>query len=145
MVLVAILMVTILQSFTIANGNFLCAPIRSIAQNMRFSIKGFLQQMWPNPLFPDLVIFTEEIFNGKLHFLCSEEKRFQERRKRISVSLNHMLGSRSCGTTHQTYPTLSKAIIQLVIKYNFMQLIFGTLYTPIPSHSEKILRLITKF
>ena len=24
--------------------------------------------MWPNP---DLVTFTEEIFNGKLHFLCS--------------------------------------------------------------------------
>ena len=25
--------------------------------------------MWPNPLFPaDLVTFTEEILNGKLHF-----------------------------------------------------------------------------
>ena len=29
--------------------------------------------MWPNPQFPaDLVTFTEESFNGKLHFLCSE-------------------------------------------------------------------------
>ena len=29
--------------------------------------------MWPNPKFPvDLVTFTEEILNGKLHFLCSE-------------------------------------------------------------------------
>ena len=28
--------------------------------------------MWPNPQFStDLVIFTEEILNGKLHFLCS--------------------------------------------------------------------------
>ena len=28
--------------------------------------------MWPNPQFStDLVTFTEEIFNGKLHFLCS--------------------------------------------------------------------------
>ena len=28
--------------------------------------------MRPNPQFPaDLVAFTEEIFNGKLHFLCS--------------------------------------------------------------------------
>ena len=27
--------------------------------------------MWPNPQFPaDLVTFTEEILNGKLHFLC---------------------------------------------------------------------------
>ena len=29
--------------------------------------------MWPNPQFPaDMVTFTEEIINGKLHFLCSE-------------------------------------------------------------------------
>ena len=28
--------------------------------------------MWPNPQVPaDLVTFTEEIINGKLHFLCS--------------------------------------------------------------------------
>ena len=27
--------------------------------------------MWPNPQFPaDLVTFTEEILNGKPHFLC---------------------------------------------------------------------------
>ena len=33
---------------------------------------GFLQDMWPNmPFRADLVKFTEEIFNGKLHFLCS--------------------------------------------------------------------------
>ena len=31
--------------------------------------------MWPNPQFPaDLVTFTEEILNGKLHFLCSGGK-----------------------------------------------------------------------
>ena len=29
--------------------------------------------MWPNPQFPaDLVTFTEEILNGKLHFLCND-------------------------------------------------------------------------
>ena len=28
--------------------------------------------MWQNPQFPgDLVTFTEAIFNGKFHFLCS--------------------------------------------------------------------------
>ena len=28
--------------------------------------------MWPNPqLPPDLVTFTEELLNGKLHFLCN--------------------------------------------------------------------------
>ena len=31
--------------------------------------------MRPNPWFPaDLVTFTEEILNGKLHFLCSERQ-----------------------------------------------------------------------
>ena len=31
--------------------------------------------MWPNLQFPtDLVKFTEEIFNEKLHVLCSESK-----------------------------------------------------------------------
>ena len=29
--------------------------------------------MWPNPQeSAELVTFTEEVFNGKLHFLCSE-------------------------------------------------------------------------
>ena len=32
--------------------------------------------MWPNPdQFPaDLITFTEEILNGKLHFSCSEAR-----------------------------------------------------------------------
>ena len=31
--------------------------------------------MWPNPQLPvDLVTFTEENLNGKLHFLCSVKK-----------------------------------------------------------------------
>ena len=30
--------------------------------------------MWPNPQFPaDLVTFTEEILNGKVHFLRSAD------------------------------------------------------------------------
>ena len=30
--------------------------------------------MWPNPQFrADLVIFTEEILNEKLYFLCSDD------------------------------------------------------------------------
>ena len=41
----------------------------STAQKMKISIKGFLQQMRPNPQeTADLVSFTEEILNGKLHF-----------------------------------------------------------------------------
>ena len=36
---------------------------------------GFLQYMWPNPReTADLVTFTEEIPNGKLHFLCSARR-----------------------------------------------------------------------
>ena len=34
---------------------------------------GFFQFMWPNPRgTADLVTLTEEILNGKLHFLCSD-------------------------------------------------------------------------
>ena len=44
------------------------------AKIMKFSIKDFLINMSPNPQVPaDMVTFTEEILNGKLHFLCSEE------------------------------------------------------------------------
>ena len=40
----------------------------STAQKMKFSIKDFFNK------FPaDLVTFTEEILNGKLHFLCGIE------------------------------------------------------------------------
>ena len=36
--------------------------------------------MWPNPQFPsDLVKFTEEILNGKLHFLSSNNS-FREKK-----------------------------------------------------------------
>ena len=31
--------------------------------------------MWPNPQFPaNMVTFTEEILNEKLHFLCSDSR-----------------------------------------------------------------------
>ena len=40
---------------------------QNTAQKMKFSITDFFR--WPDPLFPaDLVTFTEEIRNGKLHF-----------------------------------------------------------------------------
>ena len=36
--------------------------------------------MWSNPQFPaDLVTFTEEILNGKLHFLCIDWRAFNFR------------------------------------------------------------------
>ena len=41
----------------------------STAQKMKFSIKDFLSKLLQETA--DLVTFTEEIFNGKLHFLCS--------------------------------------------------------------------------
>ena len=37
--------------------------------------------MWTNPEFPaDLVTFTEETLNGKLHFLCSVRKLEKEKK-----------------------------------------------------------------
>ena len=45
--------------------------------------------MWLNPQFSaDLVTFTEEIFNGKLHFLCSESACYSY------VSAKHYLGTK---------------------------------------------------
>ena len=42
--------------------------------------------MWPNPQFPaDLFIFTGEILNGKLHFLCSDSLRMKAIRKKTSL------------------------------------------------------------
>ena len=44
--------------------------------------------MWPNPQFPDdLVIFPEEILNGKLRFLCSARSSKNEPSLKISFSL----------------------------------------------------------
>ena len=46
--------------------------IRYTAQKMKSSIKDFFSK-WDQKMFPaDLVIFTEEILSGKLHFLCSD-------------------------------------------------------------------------
>ena len=45
---------------------------KSTAQKMEFSIKDFFSksdQIRKKPV--DLVTFTEEILNGKIHFLCS--------------------------------------------------------------------------
>ena len=44
--------------------------------------------MWPNPQFPeDLVTFTEEILNGKLHFLRSD---------RVIYEISPMLKTKFC-------------------------------------------------
>ena len=40
------------------------------AQKMKFSIKGFFSKC-DQTVTADLVTFTEEILNGKLHFLCN--------------------------------------------------------------------------
>ena len=45
--------------------------------------------MWPNPQFPaDLVAFTEEILNGKLHFLCSDRRYYPLYPKRLGGNSN---------------------------------------------------------
>ena len=41
----------------------------STAQKMKFFIKDFLSKLLQETA--DLVTFTEEIFRGKLHFLCN--------------------------------------------------------------------------
>ena len=47
------------------------APLSCIAHKMKFSIKNVFSK--PNPQkTSDLFSFTDEIFNEKLHFLCSD-------------------------------------------------------------------------
>ena len=44
--------------------------------------------MCPNPHFPaDLVTFTEEILNGKLHFLCSKDSRLSFNFRRFETEI----------------------------------------------------------
>ena len=46
---------------------------KDTTQKMKFSIKDFFSKYDQIRSFPpDLVTFTEEIFYGKLHFLCSD-------------------------------------------------------------------------
>ena len=44
----------------------------AIAPKMKFSIKYFFSECGHIRRYADLVTFTEEIHNGKLHFLCSD-------------------------------------------------------------------------
>ena len=45
--------------------------IRTTAQKIKFSINNFFSK---SDQIADLVTFTGEILNGKLHFLCSEHQ-----------------------------------------------------------------------
>ena len=50
--------------------------------------------MWPNPQFPvDLVPFTEEVLNGKLHFFCAVSVYYVLSRTRVVflASLNQYI------------------------------------------------------
>ena len=47
---------------------------------------GLFQYMWPNPQFPaDLITYSEEIFNRKLHFLCSDDGNIGHKLKHCNV------------------------------------------------------------
>ena len=79
------------KSFSVSINIFLTLPIYFlelgsllfniifITSSSKSTIAGIAQknevfQMWPNPQFPaDLITFTGEILNGKLHFLFSED------------------------------------------------------------------------
>ena len=50
---------------------FVCISNTFTPQKMKFSIKDVFSKS-PNPqISADLVTFTEQTLNGKLHFLCS--------------------------------------------------------------------------
>ena len=53
------------------------------AQKIKFSIKDFSSKYDPQ-FSADLVTFTREILNGKLHFLCSMSGKFVSNIKQIN-------------------------------------------------------------
>ena len=62
--------------------NFL-NDVFNTAQKIKFSIKDFFRKCTVPQFTVDLVTFTEEILNGKLHFLCSV-------RSLVKVSINQV-------------------------------------------------------
>ena len=53
-------------------ASILILPLKErTAQKMKFSIKDFFRKCFPQET-ADLVTFTQEILNGKIHFLCSD-------------------------------------------------------------------------
>ena len=62
--------------------NFL-NDVFNTAQKRKFSIKDFFSKCIVPQFTVDLVTFTEEILNGKLHFLCSV-------RSLVKVSINQV-------------------------------------------------------
>ena len=62
--------VLILLAFEGEAGQYKFDCVRgTVAQKLKFSIRDFFSKCNQSPQFPaDLVIFTEEIFNGKLLF-----------------------------------------------------------------------------
>ena len=65
----------ILLKLFVVSEMYLGLPQKSdTAQKMKFSIKDFFCKCDQIPQFPaDLVTLTEEMLNGKLHFLCREK------------------------------------------------------------------------
>ena len=62
-----------LSSFFCLSGFVLGLLFNTLHKKMKSSIKDFFSKCDQTRRFPpDLVTFTEEVFNRKLHFLCSD-------------------------------------------------------------------------
>ena len=88
--------------------------------------------MWPNPQFPaDLVTFTEEILNGKRHFLCSDV-RYKIYRvvtftpKQLTSEVNH---SRIIDSDNNPKPSGFIFYVETITYLNFFDLQDFTLKT----------------
>ena len=66
--------------------------------------------MWPNPQFPpDLITFTEQIFNAKLHFLCSQ------------LNFDHVYGILLIYLDILIYLTMLKSKIKRFFDFSFIK------------------------
>ena len=67
--------------------------------------------MWPNPQFPeDLVTFTEEIPNGKLHFSCSVLKGWS---RKWSIRYNTKPSSKTSSKTETSSTSKTSLVLYL--------------------------------
>ena len=94
--------------------------------------------MWPNPQeTADLVTFTEEIPNGKLHFLCSAAIRLRE-------SWSSNLINTQCSQARSIYKWLSVRPNQIIphwqLKKNFSPKRPDNFFYPFNVHAKSLIR-----
>ena len=91
--------------------------------------------MWPNPQEPgNLVIFTEEVLNGKLYFLCSvEDKILQMYSKSIHLYSNesNLFNSLFPDGKNENLKACQREILLSILRYVLFLFVFSNIHVSI--------------